>query len=270
MGYHYGPQVGSIITWPHPLPSWNIFIILLSNGCLRATFTLNFYSPFLLVFPNLLTLSSLSSSNTHTCTHTHTLQCWFMCSAAVTQYEEAFDLRLINGKVQKSVKQQPLQESTSGEHTHTHPHSINCIIHFAHIFGNSPHFGCIVWSRLVCLFVLPPMRTIGGRVDKWVTITTMTSSVPRATLISNDPSSCDLLCCSDIHTSRHIHSVKEEWSWTLSISPSVCVSLSHMSQTNWWTISTSSMSVCVCVCACLWASEWKRIQVFLHKLFIPR
>lgn len=47
---------------------------------------------------------------------THTLQFWFMCerAAAVTQYEEAFDLRLVNGKVHQSVKQQALQESASG------------------------------------------------------------------------------------------------------------------------------------------------------------
>ena len=36
---------------------------------------------------------------------------WFVCeraiSAAVTQYEEAFDLRLINRKVPERVKRQP-------------------------------------------------------------------------------------------------------------------------------------------------------------------
>lgn len=40
-----------------PLQSWNIFIILLSNGCLRATFTLSFYSLFVFASFHPFTLS---------------------------------------------------------------------------------------------------------------------------------------------------------------------------------------------------------------------
>lgn len=85
MGYHYGLQAASVSTWQHPLQFWNIFIILTSNGCLRATFTLSFYSlfvfasfhPFILSFQ---TQSFFSHSLPLTDAHTH--------NAGVTKYDK--------------------------------------------------------------------------------------------------------------------------------------------------------------------------------------
>lgn len=68
--YHYGPQVASVTTWPHPLQSWNIFIILLKAASGRlslSAFTPSFH-PFILSFQTY-SLFSHSLPLTHARTH---------------------------------------------------------------------------------------------------------------------------------------------------------------------------------------------------------
>ena len=127
--------------------------MLASGLLLLSTFTHPFHTH--LFFPHSPPTSQTHMhTHAHAHTHTHAHKHCSAMSAAVKQYEEAFELWLINSKVYRSVKQQLLHLVNTQEFTVT--------LVFGHFLIDSPHSGGIVQLRIVCLCVLPVLGTIGG------------------------------------------------------------------------------------------------------------